>query len=188
MILDNRNLLTGILLSLITAGSWWLAQRAENRVPFRPQPHSPDYFLDDFSAITTGPDGRPEKRLSALRMVHFPDDDSTELEQPRMTFYEPSSPPWRIRSDRGRVSGDREQVLLQGRVDIDREGRADIRPMHLTTRDLLIRPNDDYAETQAQVEARSDRSWIKARGLQAWFTGPVRIKLLANAKARYEME
>jgi len=188
LIVANRNLLAGVVLSLVTAGSWWLAQRAGTQIPYHPQPHSLDYFLDDFSAITTSADGQPEKRLTAQRMVHFPDDDSTELTQPRMTFYQPPDPPWRIRSESGWIAGDKEQVLLQGEVNIDREGSTHVRPMHITTRDLRIRPDEDYAETEATVHARSDRSWIKAEGMQAWFAAPVRIKLLANARGRYEME
>jgi len=188
LIVANRSLLTSVVLSLITAGSWWLAQRAETQIPYRPQPHSPDYYLNDFSAITTGADGQPEKRLRARRMVHYPDDDSTELVRPRMTFYQSPDPPWRIRSDSGWIAGNKEQVLLQGEVNIDRDGGANVRPMHIITRDLRIRPDDDYAETEAAVHARSDRSWIEAEGMQAWFAGPVRIKLLANARGRYEME
>lgn len=184
----HRNLLAALLLSLITLGSWWVARQAESRIPYRPLPHSPDYYLDRFTAVTTGSDGRPERQLSARRMVHFPDDDSTELTAPRMTFFEPGRPPWQIRAERGWLSGDRQLIRLQGEVNIDREGGKDARPMHVTTRDLRIHPEQEFAETTAEVYARSDRNWIRATGLQAWFTGPVRIKLLSNVRGRYEVE
>ena len=184
----TRSLLALALLALITLGSWWLARQAETRLAQRTPSHGPDYYLDRFSAVTTGPDGRPERRLEAARMVHFPDDDRTELTAPRMTFYDPPRPPWEVRSETGRVAGDRSLVELLGRVEIDREAAPGVRPMHIVTRDLRIRPEQEYAETDAEVDARSDRSWVRGRGMQAWFGGPPRIRLLANVRGRYDVE
>ena len=188
MTTTGRNLLAIALLSLITLGSWWLARQAGTGSDYRPPPHTPDYTLDRFSAVTTGPDGRPERRLSATRMVHFPDDDSTELTAPRMVFYDPPRPPWRVRSERGRITGDKSLVELQGRVEIDRRGDTGVAPMHIVTRDLRIRPEQEYAETDAEVDARSDGNRVRARGLQAWFGGPLRMRLLSNVRGRYEVE
>ncbi len=189
MIIDVRNLLLGGLLLLLTGGSWWLAQRSEREVPFQPEPHSPDYYLENFTAITTGTDGRPQKQLTAERMMHYPDDDSTELTQPRMTLYDAERrPPWRIRSEQGWVSGDRQLLLLQGQVNIDRDAAPpEVRPLHLVTRDLRVQPENNYAETDQDVYASSDRSWVKARGMQVWFSPPVRIKLLAKVRGHYEI-
>ena len=63
---------------LLAAGTWWLAQQVVEEPEYDPQPNSPDFYLEDFTATTMGLDGNPDKRLSAERMVHYPADDSTE--------------------------------------------------------------------------------------------------------------
>ena len=39
-------------------------------------------------------------------MVHFPDDESTELEEPRLVQMQQSGPPVHIRAERGKVTGE----------------------------------------------------------------------------------
>ena len=58
------------------------ATRVEERHPSLRR-HDPDYLLTNFTTTTYGRDGRTESVLSAAQMVHYPDDDSTELTAPR---------------------------------------------------------------------------------------------------------
>ena len=173
---------------LLAAGTWWLAQRGAEESVYEPKPGTPDFYLEHFTATTMGQDGRPDKRLSAERMVHYPADDSTELTQPRMTIFDADRPPWKIRSETGWVSGDREIVLLNGEVKIDRSVAEGIRPLHLTTSNLRVQPEQNYAETDEYVYADSDGSWAESTGMQVWLKKPMRIKLLANVRGRYEVK
>jgi len=177
-----------ILLSALAAGSWWLSRDTEQDLGYQPKPHSLDYYLENFRATAMGMNGEPDKQLSGQRMAHFPDDDSTELTAPQMTLYDEHSPPWKIRSERGWVSGDKQLILLQGMVNIDRNGAPGVRPMHIITRDLHIQPEENYAETDQDVFVRSDEDRLESRGMQAWFAKPMRIKLLANVRGRYDPE
>jgi len=173
---------------LLAAGTWWLAHQGTEEPEYEPQPDSPDFHLEHFTATTMGPDGKPDKRLSAEHMVHYPADDSTELTRPRMTVFDEDRPPWHIRSETGWVSGDREIVLLNGEVKIDRSAAEEVRSLHLTTRNLRVQPEQNYAETDEYVYAESDNSWVESTGMQAWLKKPMRIKLLAKVRGRYEVE
>jgi len=184
--LDYRNLALGILLSALATGSWWLNRDTEQELSYQPKPHSLDYYIENFGVTAMGVNGEPDKRLSAQRMAHFPDDDSTELTAPRMTLYDENSPPWQIRSETGWVSGDKQLILLQCKVNIDRNGAPEIRPVHIVTRDLRIQPEENYAETDQDVFARSGDDRLESKGMQVWFTKPMRIKLLANVRGRYD--
>jgi len=173
---------------LLAALTWWLAQQVAEETAYEPQPDSPDFYLEHFTATTMGLDGKPDKSLSAERMIHYPADDSTELTQPRMTVFDKDRPPWRIQSETGWVSGDREIILLNGEVKIDRSAAEEVRPLHLTTRNLRVQPEQNYAETDEYVYAESDNSWVESTGMQAWFKKPMRIKLLAKVRGRYEVD
>ena len=186
MISDHRNLLLGGLLAGLGLASGWLLHNRDQEPAYRPKPHSPDYYLEGFNATTMGVDGKPDKQLSGERLAHFPEDDSTELKAPRMHVYEAEAPPWRIRSESGWISGDRQLILLQGKVNIDRDAAPGIRGFHIITRDLRIQPEENYAETDQQVFATSGDDHLESKGMQAWFAEPVRIKLLANVRGRYD--
>lgn len=93
-----------------------------------------------------------------------------------------------MRSETGWVSGDKALVLLQGKVNIDRPAATGIRPIHIITRDLRVQPNNNYAETDADAYTKSRNDWIESTGMQIWFARPIRVKLLANVRGRYEIE
>ena len=186
----NRDELRPLLLLVaLAAGSWALATWLQQReLAAKPPGHAPDYQLDTLELTTMGPDGRPRRRLAASRMVHYADDDSTELTEPRLTVFESPRPPWQVRSAKGWVSADGEMVLLQGEVHIDRAASKDTRPVEILTHDLRVQPRASYAETDQPVDARSGGDRVQAVGLQVWFAGPVRLKLLSKVRGRYEVK
>lgn len=187
--MERKNIIIGLVLLVIASTSWWLARQEE------PEPEAiqesadtADYYLEGFSALNLTVEGKPRQRLSALKMAHFPADDSTELKKPRLTLYDEGRPPWRVQAESGWVSGDGEVILLQGEVRIDRSASPETRPIHIVTSDLRIQPSDNYAETEAPVEVRSFKDTLTAKGLQGWFQPPIRIKLLANVRGRYDVQ
>ncbi|MCB1760319.1 MAG: LPS export ABC transporter periplasmic protein LptC [Gammaproteobacteria bacterium] len=188
MIRLSKNSVIGVVLLLWVAASGWLSRVEERPSQYRADTHAPDYYLQSFTASTMGIDGRMEKQLSAARMEHFPDDDSTELESPVLSIHDAERPPWRIRSERGWVSGDKQLLLLQGQVHIDREEAQGVRPLHIVTRDLRVQPDNNYAETDAEAHATSREDWLTSVGMQLWFARPIRVKLLSQARGRYEIE
>lgn len=173
---------------LLVAASGWLNRSTQKKIVYQSPTHSADYYLKQFTAVTMGEDGKPEKSLSADEMVHFPDDDTTELSRPKMTIYDGERPPWKVRSETGWVSGDKELVLLQGKVDIERPAAPGVRPFHVVTNDVRVQPNNNYAETDAYTLTKSRNDWVESTGMQIWFAQPIRVKLLAKVRGRYEIE
>jgi lipopolysaccharide export system protein LptC len=185
----QRDLSVLALVLVLAGGTWWLSSWLHSREESgREVGRVPDYYLETLQFTTMDAQGRPARRLRAERMVHYADDDSTELAAPRLTVYDQGRPPWEIQAEQGWVSGDGELVLLQGEVQIDREGAAGVRPVHIVTRDLRVQPEQSFAETDRAVDARSDGDRVRSDGMQIWFDGPVRIKLLSNVRGRYEVE
>jgi lipopolysaccharide export system protein LptC len=185
---QKQTLLLTVVLLVAGALTWWLKQETEPPASGpAPGPHRADFTVDNFTITTMDLSGAPARRLTAQEMRHYPDDDSTELDLPRLTLFNQQAPPWLIRSERGWVSPDGELVLLLGQVFIDRDGKAEVAPMHLVTRDLRVQRKLEYAETDQPVSATSGSSEVKAVGMQAWLGEPMRIKLLSKVRGRYEV-
>jgi LPS export ABC transporter protein LptC len=49
----------------------------EDETPTAARRHDPDYYVVNFTTTTYNPEGAAETRMSAERMVHYPDDDTT---------------------------------------------------------------------------------------------------------------
>ena len=186
--LSQRRVIIGSLFILLAAGSTLLLQMTGKEESEKVKvAHTPDYYVEDFSVTNMDLDGKLEQTLSAERMLHYPDDDSTELTRPHLVIYEEGAPPWKIKSETGWISGDGQLMLLNGEVKIDRAAAPGIRPVHIKTRDLRVRPKENYAETDEKVRVRSLGDVQTSVGMQAWLNEPIRLKFLSKVRGHYEI-
>jgi len=173
---------------LLAAGSTLLLQVTNKKEGEKTKvEHTPDYYVEDFSVSNMDIEGKLKQTLSAERMLHYPDDDSTELTHPHLVIYEEGVPPWKIKSETGWVSGDGTLVLLNGAVKIDRAAAPGVRPVHITTRNLRVRPKENYAETDEKARVRSLGDVQTSVGMQAWLNKPMRFKFLSKVRGHYEI-
>lgn len=162
-----------ILVLLIGAalGSAWLLKRlsedpgsgtrtsVEQRVP--------DYYMEDFSTLTMKRDGKPKNKLSAVYMAHYPDDDTTELREPRMEIFREDRLPLYIAADKGLANGGDDIILLQGAVKMwihDENGNPKLEVNTTETRVLL---EEEYAETDQYATIVTKDSTITGTGMGA---------------------
>lgn len=186
MSLTGRELIVGMLLALLGAVAWWysasIAPETE-RVPNTER--RPDYVVEHLVGVTMDPTGRPARRLETPQLRHYPSDDSSELDRPRLLVYDDEAPPWVIRSERGWISSGGDEVLLEGAVRVQRDAAPNLRPMLLTTSEMLLLPDSDYAETDRFAELERGNDWVTANdGMRVWFKEPMRIRLFGRTRMR----
>ena len=63
MIVGTKNLLIGGVLLLLVLGSGWLNRATDRKSDYPPAAHTPDYFLNHFTAVTMSEKGKPDKQL-----------------------------------------------------------------------------------------------------------------------------
>lgn len=186
--MSNRNLFATLLLLVFAVISWFLVHtQQEEAAVFTPQEHRPDAWARDLDVTEMDDLGKPRYNLKADKMVHFDDDESTVLTEPRLTVFNHDRPPWHVDSTVGWVSADRTLVLLTGEVIINREGKGRLRPLRAVTSELRVKPQENYAETDRHVRIDSRDDWLESDGAEIWFEEPVRMKFLSRVKASYEI-
>ena len=126
----------------------------------------PDYVAENFSAVEMDNDGVARHMLLAKRLVHYPDDDTTELEQPYFIETEPGKPAVQIKSDQAKISGNNENIYLTGNVMLLRNAGKGRGETTLTTSLLHLIPNDDIAKTDKPVVITEKNSVINAVGME----------------------
>jgi lipopolysaccharide export system protein LptC len=148
--------------------TFWLDRIAQLAEPATPSAkrHDPDFKVDDFTITRMSPEGKPVSMLSARKMIHFPDDQTTELEGPRFEQRPPDAPVVRVRADRGTVSKDGEQVQVRDNVTVVREGDGKREPLEVRTSELLILPKEEVVRTDAPVTILEGGARLEGTGME----------------------
>lgn len=158
-----------LLLALLAALLFWVNQSA--RVPSPVQDEgsrraAPDYMIENFSAVRTDRDGISRHLLSAKRMLHYPDDDTTDLEQPRFINTEPGKPAMQVDADEAKMSANGEDIYLTGNVRVLRSAGKGRGETAMTTSFLHLLPDDGIAKTDRPVVITEANAVIKAVGME----------------------
>lgn len=149
--------------------------------------HDPDYLLTNFITTTYGGDGTAEATLSAARMVHYPDDDSTEIVAPRIVHAKPRGPRLTVTAERGVLSKGGEEIFLYDNVLLVRDADARRPQVRLSTSFLHIQQDRALVRTDREVLIQEDRRSIAGRGME-YHNGSSEFILRSDVRARFEPE
>ncbi len=166
MRIHSANLLPLILLTLLAALTFWLerAGRVDDNGSNKGR-HDPDFIVDNFTLRRFKLDGSLQHSLIAKQMLHYPDDDSTSVVDPALTFFG-NSPPTRLSSHRARISKDGKQVRLSEEVRVVREASAEHSELLVTTAEMVVYPDDEIARSSVPVSITQGRSVMNGSGME----------------------
>ncbi len=131
--------------------------------------HDTDLYIENFKAVSLDAQGRVRQSLTATMARHFPDDDTTEFQQPVITFNDPDKPQLTVRADRAMITGDREHAHFYGSVKGVRDAtKADANdgPIVMTSEYLHVLPKQDKVLTDKAVTIKDPRGIINADGME----------------------
>lgn len=156
-----------LVAALLAALTLWLDQLVQSGggQP-RAASSEPDFVVHELSAMQTGPDGRPRHVLKASRMTHYPADDSTVLEQPRLSHFREARMEVQARAERATLSSDGRTVEMNGDVLLVRGAYGNQGELTLRTEALTVMPEAGLARTTMPVTLTSPTSRTDAVGLE----------------------
>ncbi|HET9473228.1 MAG TPA: LPS export ABC transporter periplasmic protein LptC [Steroidobacteraceae bacterium] len=141
----------------------------------------PGYAARDAVVIETGYDGRERYRLNAQVIRQQIETGNIELEQLEMHYHPgvqgelsaqdpgPSTTEvWHLKSDRGQVRADGDDVQLNGNVEVTGPAPGSNLPFTLTTQSLRINTPTEFIETSDPVRLRmGSGNELEAVGMEA---------------------
>jgi lipopolysaccharide export system protein LptC len=128
--------------------------------------HDPDYLVANFTTTTYNKDGTPETILSAAKMIHYPDDDSTDLIAPRMVQNKGGGGRMTVSAQRGALSRDGEEIFLYDNVLLVRDAAAERPEARLSTSFLHVVQDRSLAVTDREVLMEEDHRSLAGRGME----------------------
>lgn len=117
-----------LLMGLLALGSYWLLRATpepELPVAERPPQHEPDYFMRGFAVRTFAPDGTLRSEVRGSEARHYPDNNSTEIDQARIRSQLPGSALTTARAERVTSNADQTEFVLRGQAVVVREPLRD---------------------------------------------------------------
>ncbi len=159
-------LLVLILLALL---SFWIehyVQAPEKVTGNKSRLHNADYFMDNFVTSKTDDRGRLKSKLAAIRLEHYPDDDSIHVIRPRFTQYASNGSYNQIEAQRGLISADGETAEFFDHVTVLRPAHKNRQSMSLQTDYLKIIPDQNLATTPSAVRINlGENSYMMGTGM-----------------------
>jgi len=157
-----------LLLLALAAASLWLERAVQ--APERDQSgklrHDPDFIAEDFGITKMDAAGKPEYILSAERMQHYPDDESTSVVAPRLVQRHDNANPVVIRADRGLIAKKGDEASFYGSVVVVREAGRGQSELRVQTEYLQVIPDRDLARTDKPVIITEGRSRLSGIGME----------------------
>lgn len=170
----------------LLGATYWLNQQVQPE-PAKPDSslrHDPDSIVENFSAVRLNEQGTPHFIMSATRMVHYPDDDSTVIEMPRINMLSEDRPPLLASAKSGSISGKGDELFLQGDVEVLREAGVQHDQFALQTEYLHIIPGQDLVRSDRAVTYIEAHTTVNAVGME--LNNMTRtIKLLSKVRSEY---
>jgi len=160
------------------------AVREDEAQPARRR-HDPDYIVSNFTTTSYNREGQPLSVLSADKMVHYPDDDSTELLAPRVEQTKPDEPRITVTANRGALSADGEEIFLYDNVVLVREANEAQPAARMTTSFLHVVRERSLVRTDREVTLVEDRRSLSGRGME-YNSESRQFNLHADVVGRFE--
>jgi lipopolysaccharide export system protein LptC len=180
-----RHWLPLLPLFVLLAATYWLNQQVLPE-PAKPENkrHDPDAIMENFSATNLNEQGVPDFVMAATKLMHYPDDDSTTVDEPRITMLSAGQPAIHATAEHGTISSKGDEVFLRDNVKVLREASAQQDQMTLQTQYLHIIPDQDLAKTDRAVTIVDAHSIVHATGME--LDNKTRtLKLLSQVRSEY---
>lgn len=152
------------MLVLLAALTFWLNRVIEGDKPRGPQRHDPDYWVERFEVRRFDVEGKLQHTLIADKLLHYPDDDTTVVTAPNLTYHQQA--PTEIKAGVAYISRDGKEVDLVDQVRVIRHSATgDSPPTVLDTSTLKVFPDDEKARTRNPVVVTQSNSVMRGSGL-----------------------
>ena len=157
-----------ILLSVLAGLTFWLQRTVDQGDTPRDRTprHEIDSKAENFVARRFDENGILKYQLAGPTMVHYPDDDSAELQNPLLTAFRDTAPPVTLTARNARVSSKGETVYLWEDVVATRAATPERPAMIARMPDLIAQPEAGTAFTNSPVEITQGQSWVTGVGAQ----------------------
>lgn len=156
-----------LIVALLAIATFWLEYVVSNeaREGLGKDRHDPDSIITNFTVERFDATGSLRSRMHANKLTHYPDDDTADIEAPRISFIQEA----RVTtfSSHNAVADNRQRTLLMvGKVRGERPAGLSHEAQSLTTDEMTVWTDDEIARTKLPVYFQQGQSRLEAIGAE----------------------
>ena len=184
-----------LLMGGLTLLTFWLVQintPSPINVIERPRLHEPDYTLKNGALSYLNEQGQTKYRILGKELIHYDDDASIDIVQPRMRSFQLNKAPITVRAKRGHIDGDLSVLDLYDNVEIYRPPQSASETQKASSYMLAkssyfqVLINDDIIKTDKPVELEQGLSFMQSNAGGIFDNVQQSMQLLGTVKGRIE--
>ncbi len=155
-----------VIMILLVGLTLWLRQVIDTPAPTAgPRVrHDTDSVVERLQLTELGADGKPQTSVTAQRMVHFADDEQTQLTAPELMRSE-GGVTLSVRSERGILSHDSKEASFYDNVELVRREASSPEPLQIHTDYLHVLVDQQVLHTDRPVTIRQGTSMLSGVGM-----------------------
>jgi len=142
---------------------------------------APDYFMRNFTVITTRENGEVFQRLTGEELNHYKT-GLTQIEKPKLKLNTEKETVWQASANHGTVINQTE-LTLDGKVSIEQTNNM-FKQIHIATKQLTLNMQSNTAESNSLVTVTTDNGVIRANAMFADLEQQY-VQLFSGVKAEY---
>ena len=164
----SHSLFPVIVLTLLAAVSVWLDRVTQQEPVARADKtrHEVDFSADKITLHRFDPTGKVQYILVADSMLHYADDESSELKNPRLNYLNRPEPVW-VESRFASVNKDGTTVVLTDQVLVRRAAHAGKPESTLRTEQMTVWPEDEKMRANKPVTLTKGQTVINAERMES---------------------
>jgi len=164
----SASLLPLMLLAFLAALTFWLERTTQFDNGHRDGKgrHDPDFIVDNFTVRRFNTDGGLQYVQTAQKMLHYADDDSTDVVAPTLDYFGEIQQT-HISARQARLGPAGKEVRLFDDVRMVRKGTTDRPELVVTTSEMFVYPDEESARGVKPVTLAEGRSIVNGTGFEA---------------------
>jgi len=176
------------VLATLALGSFWVLEvMRRNSADTTPKSvkGEPDYIVGTFTLVRMSTTGHARYKISGDKLWHYPENDTFEIQQPRLHNLAEDQSPMTLRADRATVENIARKVHMYHDVKVDRPAFAAHSHFELNTEYLLVLPDDDIMQTDKAVKIQVGPSQLTGVGMFA-NNATLEFRLAKNVQGTFQ--
>jgi lipopolysaccharide export system protein LptC len=174
------------LLVLVAFGltCWSFFNRDQGPNYVKPESSLPDAFMEKVTATIVNQEGHPSLKIESPKMVHYAENDRTDIQTPHIIVYRNSPEPWHIDSRYAKATDGIAKIIFWDQVIIHHLEDKAAPKTTIKTDSLTVFPAKQLASTQDSIEIIQPDTTIHAIGMFANLEVGT-VKLLSATEGDY---
>jgi LPS export ABC transporter protein LptC len=143
-----------------------------------------DYYLSDFTLLSTQSDGKMRYQVKALHLIHQQSTGNSEIFKPVFKAQDIDATQISIEAEKARQKTKNGDIELLGNVKIIKKSNKKSEGFQLATQNLTYNPHTQTLQTKAAVLLESSSGLIQGVGLISHLDQQ-EIRILSNVHAEF---